>query len=179
MRKHLFFTLALLVALSSSVFAMGKGQTKIDFQYKQDALSSSRLFIKRALGKEVDQLPEVGSKSKNDNLANHTITLQIGSDSANLLTGVASDKGKVSTPFDCKLTGNGKGLQIKADGLDLAKLLGITQTTDGEFSVTAKVTITASRVDALTGSTIGVVLSDETVTFEFTIKKGSVKGRGF
>ncbi|HYG78357.1 MAG TPA: hypothetical protein VEK08_25365 [Planctomycetota bacterium] len=166
--------------VSASAQAAGKGQSKIDFQFKTGDAASSRLFIKRMVDQAViNQIPEVGSKSKNDNLAGQTITLQLGSDSASAISGVADDKGKVTTPFDFKITGNGKGLQLKANGLDLATLLGITQTADGEYKVDVLVKITASRTDAATNSTTIVELANSTVKFEYKIKNGAVKGRGF
>jgi hypothetical protein len=160
----------------ASVHAMGKGTTKIDFQATVGDSASSRLFIKRDVKSATGQLPEVGSKSVNDNMAGQTVTLYIGSAA---FPGVADEKGRVRTPFDAKLTGNGKGLQVKANGLALESLFPL-DTTDGKHSVTVQIKITCDTIDPTTlAVTKSVILSDASVTFDYDVKKGKIKGRGF
>ena len=153
----------------------GKGETKIDFKLKIGDSTSSRLFAKLNVATGVGQLPETGSKSKNDNLAGQTIILTIGSAD---FSGTADEKGKVTSPFNGKLTANGEIMQIKADGLNLEELFPVAST-DGEHSVTVAIKVTASSTDSATGVVTTVVLSDQSVTFNYVVKKGSVKGRNF
>lgn len=164
-----------LCLLSTPAAAAGKGETKIDFKLTIGDAATSRIFIKRDILATSGQLPEVGSDSNNDNLANQTLTLFIGSAA---FPGVADDKGKVTTPFAAKITGNGKGLQIKANGLNLESLFPVDPS-DGEHQVVVQFKITASRTDAATGQVTEVVLSDVSETLYYKVKKGKVKGKNF
>jgi hypothetical protein len=170
------FALALALCLPSAAHAMGKGTTKIDFKLTIGDPAGSRIFIKRDISATSPNLPQFGTPSANDNLANQTVTLTFGGSAS--FSGTADEKGKVTTPFAAKITGNGKGLQVKADGLNLEQLLPVDPT-DGEHQVTVQITITASRTDSATGQTTTVVLSDDAVTFFYKVKKGNVKGRNF
>ncbi|MCY3022280.1 MAG: hypothetical protein NTW87_24985 [Planctomycetota bacterium] len=161
--------------LSVPAMAAGQGTTKIDFKLTIGDAASSRIFIKRDISATSGQLPEVGSKSINDNLAGQTVTLFIGSAG---FSGTADEKGKVTTPFTAKITGNGKGLQIKATGLNLEQLLPVDPT-DGDHQVTVQIKVTASRTDAATGQVTEVVLSDASETLFYKAKKGKVKGKNF
>lgn len=163
------------VVACGSVQAMGSGTTKIDFQLVAGDAASSRLFIKRDVSATTGQLPLVGSKSVNDNMAGQTVTLYIGSAA---FSGTATDKGKVETPFAAKLTGNGKGLQVKASGLNLEELFPIDKT-DGNHSVTVQIKVTCASTDPATQAVTTITLTDAAVVFEYTAKKGKVKGRGF
>ena len=163
------------VLFCCSAHAMGKGTTKIDFQLTAGDAASSRLFIKRDVKSATGQLPEVGSHSANDNMAGQTVTLYIGSAA---FSGVADSKGRVRSPFDAKLTGNGKGLQVKANGLALEELFPV-DTTDGHHSVTVQIKVICASTDATTQVVTTVTLTDSAVTFEYDVKKGKVKGRGF
>jgi hypothetical protein len=185
MRHGMIATLFLLLgifAFAPSAHAAGKGQTKIDFKVNADG--GSRIFAKRDVKAGVDQLAEVGSKSKNDNLAGLTVTFYIGSAS---FSGVANEKGKVvSPPFDAKITGNGKGMQVKANDLNLVSLfpLDMTDTTGGkgkpaDRSVSVQIKITASKIDPVTQVETVVTLSDENVTFYYKVKNGAAKGKNF
>lgn len=166
-----FFAIA-----SRGALAMGQGTTKIDFKATIGDPASSRIFIKRDITATSPNLPQVGTPSANDNLANQTVTLTFAGSAG--FSGTADEKGKVATPFAAKITGNGKGLQVKADGLNLEQLLPLDPT-DGDHQVTVQVTITASRTDAATGQVTTVTLSDDAVTFFYKTKKGKVKGRNF
>lgn len=166
-----------LVVLTNSAQAMGKGQTKIDFKATAgDSGASSRLFAKLDVKQAVDSLPEVGSGSKNDNLAGATVTVTIGSAT---FSGTADEKGKVATPFDAKITGNGKGMQIKAGGLNLEQLFPLDITDGKDKSVTVALKVTASFTNATTGAVTETVLSEQNVTFKYSVKKGAIKGKNF
>lgn len=174
--------LAASVFMACDAYAMGKGKTKVDFQVKGD---EARFFAKRDVAAGVNQLPEAGSKSKNDNLAGHTVTLTITQTGGTVapegtLSGVASEKGKVTTPFDGKLTANGGIMQIKTTSLDIVKAFPLDMT-DGEHTVTVQIKITAQMKDPSTGAATGaeIVLSDEPVTFNYKVKKGAAKGKNF
>lgn len=173
----------------------GKGRTKIDFKLKTDDFSTSRLFAKIDVATGVSSLPEVGAKSKNDNLAGHIVEFSIQGMgmSAVVFSGVADEKGKFKTPFDCKLTANGGIMQIKYTGLDLVTLFPLT-TTDGSYEVPVVLTVTAKKVLVDTAGepvldTMGqvqadpavpaVTLSTQTVTFKYDVKNGQIKGRNF
>jgi hypothetical protein len=167
---------------SDAVYAMGAGKTKVDFQVKE---GSSRLFAKRDVKAGVDQLPEVGAKSKNDNLADRTITVTctpvgVVATADNTLVGVADAKGRVTTPFDGKLTANGGIMQVKTSTFDIVKAFPLDMT-DGEHTVTVQIKIVAQKKDPSTGAALGaeIVLSDEAVTFSYKAKKGAAKGKNF
>lgn len=173
----------------------GNGRTKIDFKLKTDDFSTSRLFAKIDVAAGVATLPEVGSKSKNDNLAGYIVefSIQGAGMSPTVFSGVADSKGKFKTPFDCKLTANGGIMQIKYTGLDLVTLFPLT-TTDGEYEVPVTLTVTAKKVlvdsaGAPVLDTAGMVqadpavapvaLSTQSVTFNYSVKNGQIKGRNF
>jgi hypothetical protein len=165
----------------------GKGRTKIDFKAKTDDPTTTRLFAKLDVAAGVALLPAVGAKSLNDEIAGQTITLTVGSAT---FTGVADEKGKFKTPFDCKLTANGSILQIKYTGLDLVALFPLN-TADGEYTVSVPLKVTASKaqvdpngqpvIDPATGqqAVTTVTLSEQTVAFSYTTKKGQIKGKNF
>ncbi|MBI3735558.1 hypothetical protein HY256_03485, partial [Candidatus Sumerlaeota bacterium] len=100
----------------------GKGQTKIDFSLTLGNPATSRLFAKRDVAAGVAQLPEVGSASKNDNLAGQVVAVYFGD---SLTTGTADSRGKVTVPFEAKLTANGRNMQVTIKGLDLETIMGI------------------------------------------------------
>jgi hypothetical protein len=171
----------LLSVSATSAFAQGqgKGRTKIDFKTTVGDFSSSRLFAKLDVNTGVAQLPEVGAKSKNDNLAGYTINLTIGASA--MFSGTADEKGKVVSPFDAKLTANGGILQIKATGLDLESLFPL-DTTDGAHEVIVAITVTASKSTTATDGTVTtetITLSQQNVTFNYTVKNGQAKGKNF
>jgi hypothetical protein len=114
-------------------------------------------------------------KSGNFALANSTITLTIGSAS---FTGTADGRGRVSTPFNAKLTANGEILQIQAYGLNLEELFPIDPT-DGDHQVTVEISVTATSAATATTAASTTVLSDQQVTFFYTVKDGRAKGRNF
>ena len=174
-----FAVLLFAATLCGGVLAAGQGQgrTKIDFKTRLgDSGASSRLFAKLDVASAVNGLPEVGAKSKNDNLAGYTINLIIGSSAT--FSGVANDKGKVTSPFDAKLTANGGIMQIKASGLNLEQLFPLNPA-DGDHEVTVSLKVTASSTNATTGQTTTVTLSEQNVTFKYTVKNGQAKGKNF
>jgi hypothetical protein len=186
MQTRLGFVFTLIIAASlccaDSVLAAGGGKTKVDFQVKDGA---ARFFAKRDVSAGVALLPEVGAKSKNDNLAGHTVTVTITQTGGivapeGTLSGVASEKGKITTPFDGKLTANGGIMQVKTSSLDIVKAFPLDMT-DGEHTVTIQLKITAQMKDPSTGAALGseIVLSDEPVTFSYKAKKGAAKGKNF
>jgi len=162
-------TIAAILLLAGSAFAgEANGKTKIDFRATiGDSGSSSRIFAKRDVAAGVAQLPEVGSSSKNDNLAGAAIKVTIGSAE---FPATADVKGKVVDPYALKLTANGRILQLKADGLNLEQLLQLS-TVDGSYTTSVLIKITATPVDGTE-----VVLTEETVTFYYKVKNGEVKG---
>jgi hypothetical protein len=173
----------------------GQGRTKIDFKLKTDDFSTSRLFAKLDVAAAVATLPEVGAKSRNDNLAGYLVEFSItaAGGSPVLYTGVADAKGKIKTPFDGKLTANGGIMQIKYTGLDLVTLFPLN-TADGSYEVPVTLTVAAKKVlvDAAGAPVLDangmaqadpnsppVTLSSQTVTFNYTTKNGQIKGRNF
>jgi hypothetical protein len=168
---------AVFIALPAHAAGVGKGRTKIDFKTAiGDSGASSRLFAKLDTASAISSLAESGAKSKNDNLAGYTVNFIIGSAT---FSGTADEKGKVTTPFSAKLTANGGILQIKASGLNLEQLFPL-QTADGSYEVTVPLKVTATKTDAATGAvTETVTLSDQQVTFKYTVKKGQAKGKNF
>jgi hypothetical protein len=178
--KACVFSLLLLSMMAvSSANAMGHGQgrTKIDFKTSLgDSGASSRLFAKLDVKSAIDAMPDAGGKTKNDNLAGQTINLIIGTSAT--FSGTANDKGKVTTPFDAKLTANGGILQIKASGLNLEQLFPLDPT-DGSHSVTVSLKVTASSTDATTGVVTTVTLSEQNVIFQYTVKNSQAKGKNF
>jgi len=165
----------------------GKGRTKIDFMLKIGDFSSSRFFAKidvsgavTSNGTSFFAIPgnTMHGKSRNFELAGYDVTLSIGSAS---FTGTADSKGKVSTPFSAKLTANGNIAMIKATGLNLEQLLPVTST-DGTHQVTVEIKLTASKTTTDTSGvaiTTFVTLSDQNVTFTYTVKNGQAKGKNF
>jgi len=114
--------------------------------------------------------------SGNQGLAGQTITLSIGSA---VFTGVADDKGRVSTPFDAKLVANGQILMIKAEGLDLVELFPLDPT-DGAHQVTVHIEVTATPPATTTGTTVTpTTLNSQDVTFFYFSKHDHAKGRNF
>ena len=168
---------AFVCADSANAMGQGKGRTKIDFKTGLgDSGASSRLFAKLDVASAVNSLPEVGAKSKNDNLAGYTVNVIIGSAT---FSGTADDKGKVATPFNAKLTANGGVLHVKANGLNLEQLFPLDPT-DGEHEVTVNIKVTVSKVDPATGQPgAETVLSDQQVTFKYKVKNGQAKGKNF
>ena len=182
--------LALIACLSQSAFASGhgdgghgKGRTKIDFRFDTESTTDSRLFAKIDVSSGVSQLTNTGSKSHNDDLAGYTITLTIGSST---FSAVADEKGKTHAdstatppvPFTAKLTANGKIMQIMANGLSLKDLFGI-DTTQTSGQVTVEIDVSASKTDPVTTLTTTVPLSTQSVTFYYSVKGTSVKGKNF
>ena len=164
----------------------GKGVTKIQFNLKAGDLTSSKFFGKfdvsgamTSNGTSFFAIPgnTMHGKSRNFELAGYTVTLTIGSAS---FPGTADDKGKVTTPFSAKLTGNGNICQVKANGLDLQDLLPVS-TADGSHQVTVEIKLTATKTVTTNGvsTTYDVTLSDQNVTFNYTTKNGRVKGKNF
>lgn len=206
MRIGTYSTAAILVLFAASLGASetdrakggnggGKGRTKIDFKLTADDVSSSRLFAKIDVATGVGSLAETGSKSRNDNLRGYLVEfgIQAAGSSASVFTGIANDKGKITTPFDGKLTANGGIMQIKYTGVDLVTLFPLN-TADGSYEVPVTLTVTAkkvlvdsagapvldanSQVQADPNST-PIVLSTQTVTFKYDTKGGKIKGRNF
>lgn len=188
--KKISVLLCMLVLLTGSAFAMGQGTTKIDFKFTVGDAASSRLFIKRDIRATIGLLPEVGTPTKNDNLANSTVNLTIGD--STVISGLANEKGKVTTPFAAKITGNGKGFQLKASNgaVDLEKVLlpfGLDVAKEGKdqsIVVPLKISVTLPAVvnpdpAAPPAEPVEVVLSQDDVTFKYSVKKGKVKGRNF
>jgi len=173
------FTVCLLIAawiaLPAHAMGVGKGRTKIDFKLEVGDSASSRLFAKLDTGSGINSLSETGAKSKNDNLAGYTVNFSIGSA---VFSGTADGKGKVATPFNAKLTANGGILQIKATGLNLEQLFPI-DTKDGDHEVTVAMKVTATKADAAGTVTETVTLSEQNVTFKYTVKNGQAKGKNF
>jgi hypothetical protein len=169
------FVAVALVVFAPPAFAMGSGQgvTKIDFKLKIGDSTSSRLFAKLDVAAGIAQLTG-GQGSANHALAGCTVNFSIGSA---VFTGIADDKGKVTTPFNAKVTGNGAIMQIKANGLNLEQLFPIDPT-DGDHQVTVALKVTAVKTNA-DGSTTTVTLNDQSVIFNYRVKKGAVKGRNF
>jgi len=202
MRKLTAFAVLAVMLCASSAYAMGngngpapkpspsggKGRTKIQFMAKIGDLTSGSLFAKvdvsgavTSNGTSFWDIPSntKHGKSRNFELAGYNVTLTIGSAS---FTGLADDKGKVTTPFSAKLTANGGICQIKATGLDLQDLLPINPA-DGTYTVTTAIKVTATKTvtDATTGvqTTYNVTLSDQNVTFNYKVKNGTAKGKNF
>jgi hypothetical protein len=173
----------------------GKGRTKIDFKVTADSPTTSRLFAKIDVSAGASSLAETGSKSRNDNLAGYLVEFSItaAGGSPTVFTGVANEKGKITTPFDGKLTANGGIMQIKYTGLDLVTLFPLN-TADGKYEVPVTLSVTAKKVlvdsaGAPVLDTNGqpqadpavapIVLSTQTVTFKYDTKSGKIKGRNF
>lgn len=173
----------------------GKGRTKIDFKVTADSPTTSRLFAKIDVSAAAGSLAETGSKSANDNLAGYLLefSIQAAGASPTIFTGVANEKGKITTPFDGKLTANGAILQIKYTGLDLVVLFPLN-TADGKYEVPVTLSVTAKKVlvDSAGAPVLDVngqaqadpavapiVLSTQTVTFKYDTKSGKIKGRNF
>lgn len=114
-------------------------------------------------------------KSGNFALAGSTITLTIGSAS---FSGTADAKGRVSTPFNAKLTADGNILELKANGLNLEELFPIDPA-DGAHQVTVEIKVSATTVATSTLASQMVTLSDQNVTFFYTVKNGRARGRNF
>jgi hypothetical protein len=186
-------------AVAQSAYAMGvaNGRTKIDFTTKTTDFLSSRLFAKIDVSAGITSnanfisgsTATVGKhgnghgSSKNGGLnnfvlANCDVTLAIGSAT---FSGHAESKGKVLQPFNAKLTANGRILQIKASGLNLVELFPLN-TADGKYSVVVPITVTATRTtinsDSSTSS-LTVTLSEQSVTFNYTVKHERARGRNF
>jgi len=206
MRQKLFAISAMTLLLTVTVIASegdrakggnggGKGRTKIDFKVTADSPATSRLFAKIDVSAGVGLLAETGSKSANDNLAGYLLEfgIQAAGASPTIFTGVANSKGKITTPFDGKLTANGAILQIKYTGLDLVTLFPLN-TADGKYEVPVTLTVTAKKVLVDTAGTPvldvngqvqadpnvpPIALSTQTVTFKYDTKSGKIKGRNF
>jgi hypothetical protein len=164
----------------------GNGLTKIQFNLKVGDLTSGRFFGKfdvsgavTSNGTSFFAIPgnTMHGKSRNFELAGYNVALTIGSAS---FTGTADDKGKVTTPFSAKLTGNGNICQVKASGLDLQDLLPIN-TADGSHTVTVAINLTATKTVTTNGvsTTYVATLSNQNVTFNYTVKHGNAKGKNF
>ena len=170
------------MVLCGHAFAMGHGQgtTKIDFQFDTVTATKSSLFAKINVSAALSQLGNAGTPSHNDDLAGWTVTLTIGGSST--FSGTADSKGKITEdltatppiPFTAKLTANGNTLQIMADGLNLQSLFGIDPT-KGDGSVMVELDVSASKTDT-GGITTTVSLSKQLVTFNYKVKKTTVKG---
>lgn len=173
----------------------GKGRTKIDFKLSSDSLESSRLFAKIDVSAGASSLEETGSKSRNDNLRGYLVEfgIQAAGASPSIFTGVANDKGKITTPFDGKLTANGGIMQIKYTGLDLVTLFPLN-TADGKYEVPVTLTVTVKKVLVDTAgapvldtngqpqadpAVAPITLSTQTITFNYETKSGKIKGRNF
>ncbi|HLX64199.1 MAG TPA: hypothetical protein VKX17_23200 [Planctomycetota bacterium] len=161
----------------------GKGRTKIQFQFDTSSTANSQFFAKIDVSAALSQLGNSGTKSHNDDLAGYTLTLTIGSAT---FSGVADAKGKITAnstatppvPFSAKLTANGKILQIMANGWDLKTLLGV-DTTKTSGQVTVEIDVSASKTDSTSGQTMTVALSTQSVTFNYSVKGTTVKGKNF
>jgi len=119
-----------------------------------------------------------GHGSNNFLLAGYQITLAIESAT---FTGTADGKGRVSTPFDAKLVANGQILMIKAVGLNLVQLFPL-DTSDGSHQVSVEIKVTASKTTTdSTGATTTqtLTLSDQNVTFNYSVRNGRAKGKNF
>jgi hypothetical protein len=114
-------------------------------------------------------------KSGNFALSGSTITLTIGSAT---FTGTADNKGRVSTPFNAKLTADGNILQIMANGLNLEELFPIDPT-DGSHQVTVEIKVEATTVATSTTASQTITLSDQNVTFFYKVDNGRAMGRNF
>lgn len=206
MRTKTLVNAALIMLLATSVLASeesrakggnggGKGRTKIDFKLSADDFATSRLFAKIDVSAGAGSLAETGSKSRNDNLRGYLLEfgIQAAGASPAIFTGVANDKGKITTPFDGKLTANGGILQIKYTGLDLVTLFPLN-TADGSYEVPVTLTVTAKKVlvdsngnpvldtngQAQADPAVApIALSTQTVTFKYDTKSGKIKGRNF
>ena len=188
-----------------SAYAMGEGEgrTKIDFTTKTADTASSRLFAKIDVsagitsnanfiagntatvgnGKHGNGNGHGNGASKHNGLnnfvlANCDVTLTIGSAS---FTGHADSKGKITQPFNAKLTANGQILQIMANGLNLVELFPLN-TSNGHYQVSVPFTVTATRstsnADGSTSS-LTVTLSQQVVNFKYSVKNGRAMGRNF
>ena len=51
--------------------------------------------------------------------------------------------------------------------------------TDGDHTVSVSIKVTVSFTDATTQAVTTVTLTDAVVAFEYKVKKGNAKGRGF
>lgn len=182
---------ALLVSVlgTSHIYAMapagaGQGKTKIDFQFDTVDVANSRLFAKIDVSAALSQLGNSGGKSHNDDLAGYTLKLSIGpvGTSPSTFEAVCDSKGKTMedlnavppVPFTAKLTANGKILQIMAEGLNLKSMFGIDPAL-GDGSVTIEIDVSASKTDS-NNVTTTVPLSAQAVTFNYKVKKTTVKG---
>jgi hypothetical protein len=164
------------VLFSSAAFAMGGGNgvTKIDFKLKIGDTASSRIFAKLDVAAGMAQLTG-GQGSANHALAGCAVNVTINSAT---FSGTADAKGKVTTPFSAKVTGNGAIMQIKATGLNLEQLFPVDPT-DGEHTVVVAIKVTATKAaDGSTG-TQTYTLNEQNVTFNYVTKKGQAKGKNF
>jgi len=206
MRTMILANTALVLVFATSILASegdrakggnggGKGRTKIDFKLSSDDFATSRLFAKIDVSAGASSLAETGSKSRNDNLRGYLVEfgIQAAGASPSIFTGVANDKGKITTPFDGKLTANGAIMQIKYTGLDLVTLFPLN-TADGSYEVPVTLTVTAKKVLVDTAgepvldtngqaqadpAVAPITLSTQTVTFKYDTKAGKIKGRNF
>lgn len=159
----------------------GKGLTKIDFKASTETPTNSRLFVKGLIPSGA--LPDDGNKSHNDDMHGLTLTLSIGSAT---FSGVADEKGRVratldgNIALDGKVTGNGKGFQVKVSGLNLQTLFPLDATA-GSHSVTVAIGVTASKTDSTVTPpvTTTYTLMNSNVTFNYAVKGASIKGNNF
>ena len=71
------------------------------------------------------------------------------------------------------------GIHGRARGLNLEQLFPL-DSTDGSHSVTVKIKVSAATVDATTGvSSTPIVLSEQSVTFNYTVKNDQAKAKIF
>lgn len=191
-KMRIFMTMLFAGAiLMGSAHAMGhggggKGRTKIDFQFDTVDSTKSRLFAKIDVSALLSQLGNSGNKSHNDDLAGYTLTLTFAGSST--FSVVMDSKGKTKedgsttppSPFTAKLTANGKILQVMATGLNLQTLLGVnTAQTEGQFAI--EIDVSASKTDStvVPPVTTTIPLSTQNVTFNYSVKNTTVKGRNF
>lgn len=189
MRILLTMALALAVLAGSAHAAGhgggGMGRTKIDFQFDTVETTQSRLHAKIDISAASAQLGNSGAKSHNDDLAGYTVTLTFAGSST--YSAVADSKGKTKedaaavppVPFTSKITGNGKILDVMMTGADLKALLGVDTTqASGSFSI--QIDVSASKTDsAVPPVTTTIPLSSQNVTFNYTVKNTTAKGKNF
>lgn len=185
-----FMTLALVLAVGVAsvpnwAHAAGKGRTKIDFQFDTANTSTSRLFAKIDISAALSQLGNSGKPSHNDDLAGYTLTVTVGSASFSALMdsegkSAQDDSSNPPVPFTAKLTANGKILQIMVNGANLKDLLGVDTTQkNGTFSI--EIDVTASKTDNTVTPpvTTTIPLSTQSVSFKYSVKQTTVKGKNF
>jgi hypothetical protein len=155
------------------------GATRCHFKafFVPENAAKNRLFLKLDVEEAVSALPEIGSKSRNDDLAGQELTVTVN-DQAFVQTVGENGRIKEKT-FKMRLNANGRTLHVDLRGLDLVTLLGLDPAQAGkDLTTEANVTITSAVPSDGAGQQVEPnVLWTGTIPFTYK-QKAEVKAKG-